>query len=271
MSDLRDAILERAALSLKHGKKAQAESDFKLALTKSIEIGKKMDIIFELLNISLEKKEVQEIVGYVEDCKVLLEKGGDWERRNRLKIYESLEKLLVRDLKQACKLILEAIPTFNSSDIIQFDKLVDSDIVGHLNQLPAVKNFLFSFYRSEYSNFFKSLIPIIEMVSKDEYIGPHKKYFIREVRVSAYNQFLESYKTVSLASMSRSFGVSVEFLDRELSELIATRRINSRIDKISGMVESVSMDQRNKLYFQALRAGDHLLNRIQKLSRLIDI
>ena len=111
-----------------------------------------------------------------------------------------------------------------------------SDIIGHLSLLPEIKNFLFSFYKSDYAGFFRSLIPIIDIVASDPYLGPHKKYFIKEVRVSAYNQFLESYKTVTLASMSKSFGISVEFLDKELSELIASRRINCRIDKISGMV-----------------------------------
>jgi hypothetical protein len=59
-------------LHLKHGKKDLAEVDFKLALTKSIEIGKKLDIIFELMNLTLEKKDIQAITNYVADCKALL-------------------------------------------------------------------------------------------------------------------------------------------------------------------------------------------------------
>jgi len=44
-------------------------------------------------------------------------------------------------------------------------------------------------------------------------MGPHYGYFIREIRIVAYKQYLQSYSSVKLSSMSESFGVSVEFLD----------------------------------------------------------
>jgi 26S proteasome regulatory subunit N7 len=36
---------------------------------------------------------------------------------------------------------------------------------------------------------------------------------VRELRVLVYTQFLESYRSVRLASMAASFGVSIDFLD----------------------------------------------------------
>jgi len=51
--------------------------------------------------------------------------------------------------------------------------------------------------------------------------------------VVAYTQFLESYKSVALASMAAAFNVSNEFLDHEVAELIVAGRINARIDKVS--------------------------------------
>lgn len=86
-----------------------------------------------------------------------------------------------------------------------------------------------------------------------------------------YSQFLESYKTVRLESMATEFGVSPEFLDRELSELISARRLPCKIDKVSGIIETDPTDERNKLYKNAVKRGDHLLNQIQKLSRAIDL
>lgn len=71
--------------------------------------------------------------------------------------------------------------------------------------------------------------------------------------------------------MADAFGVSVDFIDRELSQFIASRRISSKIDKVAGIVESEKLDERNNLYKVALKEGDHLLNRVQKLSRIIDI
>ena len=40
---------------------------------------------------------------------------------------------------------------------------------------------------------------------------------VRELRVLVYTQFLDAYKTVTLASMAEAFGVGVDFLDGELA------------------------------------------------------
>ena len=56
-----------------------------------------------------------------------------------------------------------------------------------------------------------------------------------------------------------------------MSELISARRIACKIDKVAGIVESERIDERNGLYQNALKQGDFLLNRIQKLSRVIEI
>lgn len=45
---------------------------------------------------------------------------------------------------------------------------------------------------------------------------------------------LESYKSVQLQSMAQSFGVSVEFLDHEISRFIASGRLHCKIDKVAG-------------------------------------
>lgn len=56
--------------------------------------------------------------------------------------------------------------------------------------------------------------PLTDDVRRDRYLNPHYHYYMREVRVVAYTQFLESYKSVTLDAMAEAFGVSVPFLDR---------------------------------------------------------
>ena len=48
----------------------------------------------------------------------------------------------------------------------------------------------------------------------DRYLAPHTRYFIREMRIKAYTQLLESYRSLSLQHMAKSFGVSMEFIDK---------------------------------------------------------
>lgn len=42
--------------------------------------------------------------------------------------------------------------------------------------------------------------------------------------------------------MAKAFGVSVDFIDRELSGFIASRSLNCRIDKVSGIIETQRFD-----------------------------
>ena len=45
-------------------------------------------------------------------------------------------------------------------------------------------------------------------------MNAHYRYYAREMRIRAYAQLLESYKSVTLASMADAYGVSVDYLDR---------------------------------------------------------
>jgi hypothetical protein len=51
-------------------------------------------------------------------------------------------------------------------------------------------------------------------------------------------QFLESYKSVTLDNMADAFDVSAAFLDTEIAELIVAGRLNAKIDKVAGIVET---------------------------------
>jgi 26S proteasome regulatory subunit N7 len=76
---------------------------------------------------------------------------------------------------------------------------------------------------------------------------------------------------VTVASMASSFCVSEEFIDNELSNFIVEGRLNVRIDKVNGVLVTNRPDAKNALYQSYIKEGDSLLNRIQKLSRVIDL
>ena len=60
--EVRDAILAKAAFLKKHnGNKALAIAVYEQALKKTIEIGKKMDINFEILSIYLDERNLTKV------------------------------------------------------------------------------------------------------------------------------------------------------------------------------------------------------------------
>ena len=48
----------------------------------------------------------------------------------------------------------------------------------------------------------------------DRLLAPHYRYYVREMRILAYTQLLESYRSLTLQYMATAFGVSTEFIDR---------------------------------------------------------
>ena len=67
--------------------------------------------------------------------------------------------------------------------------------------------------------------------------------------------------------MARDFGVSVEFIDKELYKLISSRKLNCQIDKANGIVESSKTDQRVNLYKEILKKGDNIVEKMYKVAR----
>lgn len=77
--------------------------------------------------------------------------------------------------------------------------------------------------------------------------------------------------SVMLSSMAKSFGIPVSLLDAELSKFIASGRLSAKIDKVGDVVETTRPDTKNLQYQDIIRKGDLLLNRIQKLARVINV
>jgi len=291
--EVRDAIFEKAAFYQKIKDNENAVKFYELALKKSVGVSKKLEVQFSLLHMYLELRDLNKIKEAIDKCKHFLEEGGDWERKNKLKVYEGLYDVMIRNFKDAAYLFLDSIPTFNSPEVVTFNELVfytvltsmvsldraeirkkvihSPDILSVIKELPELKVFLDSFYKCDYRNFMTTFLSIIDKIEADQYLKPHKKYFVREMRLVVYSQFLESYKTVTLDNMALAFGVSSEFIDKELSAFISSRKLNCKIDKISGLIESQRIDKRNNLYQNALKKGDYLLNKLQKLSRVVDV
>jgi 26S proteasome regulatory subunit N7 len=231
---------------------------------------------------------------HVERAKTLVESGGDWDRRNRLKAYEGLYLLTVRSYNLAAPLLLDSLSTFTSYELCTYSSLVvysvlagsvslkrvdfkskvvdapeikailgdgedkllaltgaisagpgaDADMadagasapsaarapvvnlttLGTSSDQPEAEmavdfsplaQLVSSLYNGHYKHFFQALALVEEQfLTQDRYLHEHKNWFIREMRLRAYQQLLQSYRVVGLESMANDFGVTVDFLDR---------------------------------------------------------
>lgn len=109
------------------------------------------------------------------------------------------------------------------------------------------------------------------MLRGDRFLAPHAAYWMRELHILCYHQFLESYSSVQLTAMAAAMDVSVEFLDYHASRYIAAGRLSAKIDKFGGVIRTSRPDATNAQYREVIQKGDLLLNRIQTLARVVDL
>ncbi|XP_069693559.1 26S proteasome non-ATPase regulatory subunit 6 isoform X1 [Periplaneta americana] len=291
--EVREANLKKSEYLCRIGDKEGALSAFRKTYDKTVSLGHRLDIVFHLIRIGLFYLDHDLITRNIEKAKSLIEEGGDWDRRNRLKVYQGTYCIVVRDFKAAANFFLDTISTFTSYELMDYetfvrytvyismislprnelrDKIIrGSEILEVLHTNQDVKNYLFSLYNCQYADFFKNLAHVEGLLRRDYFIYPHYRYYVREMRIMAYTQLLESYRSLTLEYMADAFGVTVEYIDQELSRYIAAGRLHCKVDKVGGIVETNRPDSKNWQYQATIKQGDILLNRVQKLSRVINI
>jgi 26S proteasome regulatory subunit N7 len=71
-------------------------------------------------------------------AEALVEKGGDWDRRNRLKVYRGLHLLSIRQFKPAADLFIDALSTFTATELIPYNDFVALTIMAGALTLDRV-------------------------------------------------------------------------------------------------------------------------------------
>lgn len=291
--EVREAFLNKAEYLSRIGSKEAALTVFRKTQEKTVSLGHRLDLLFHIIRIGLFYVDHDLITRNIEKAKSLIEEGGDWDRRNRLKVYQGVYCMAIRDFKNAANFFLDTVSTFTSYELMDYKTFVTYTVICSMISLPRVdlrekvvkgseilevlhsasdiREYLFSLYNCQYAEFFQKLALVEKMLKQDRLLAAHFRYYVREMRILAYTQLLESYRSLTLQYMADAFGVTTEFVDRELSRFIAAGRLHCKIDKVGGIVETNRPDSKNYQYQACIKQGDILLNRVQKLSRVINI
>jgi 26S proteasome regulatory subunit N7 len=300
-SEVRVSWLRKSEYLSQIGDKEPAVEAFRTTYEKTVGIGNRIDLIFNLIRLGLFFLDHKLINENIDKARELMEQGGDWDRKNRLRSYEGLYKMSIRDMSAAASLFLEAVPTFGSYELMTYEQLIFYTVVttifafnrpdlrekvikcneiqeqlnggGENGSLIPVKQYLEAFYGCRYDEFFRKLVEIEDTrLIGDRYLHPHHQFYCRAMRLKAYQQFLTPYKTVRLDMMAKDFGVSKRYLDAELYAQVSAGNLGTlRIDAVNGVIEMVYTDTKNQLYKTLLHDGDGLMNRIQKLSQRVNL
>jgi len=289
-----DARFEVARFAAKSLSKDEAlEAYGKVLALPKLSSGKTIDATMESARVTLFYGDMKKSAELIAKASKIAQDGGDWDRRNRLKVYTALSKVLARDIKTAASLLVDCIATFSCNELSSYtdfivytivtnilhlprtelkEKIIDGpEILSVSNEIPVVCRLVNTLYDCDYKGYLQAMVELRAILVADRFLQPHSGYIMRELHVLGYKQFLDSYKSVTLESMANSFGVGTEYLDLQLSRFIAAGRLAAKIDKFGGVVETNRPDLKNAQYRDMIQKGDLLLNRIQKLARVVDL
>lgn len=87
-------------------------------------LGTKIDLVLAIIRIGLFFGDKIFVKKHIERATSLVEGGGDWDRRNRLKAYKGLHLLTLRNYKLAAPLLLDSLSTFTSYELCSYSSLV---------------------------------------------------------------------------------------------------------------------------------------------------
>ncbi len=191
--------------------KNEAIAEFKETIEKTQSFNTKIDAIFEILHIGILNKDLDLLKEYLVKIKDLLKDGGDWEKRNRLKVYDGLNYILNRNFKEAGKLFLEALMTFTSYELFDYKTFVfytavtniitvdrntlknrvidNSDVVSCINEIPHLENFLNTFYEGNYNEFLKEFYAIVQRLKTDFFFSKHYNYLFYQIKNILFMNF----------------------------------------------------------------------------------
>lgn len=149
--------------------------------------------------------------------------------------------------------------------------ITNPEVLQALHHNPTLKEFLFSLYNCEYKSFFKQLAQIEIDMKQDMRLHPHYHFYVREMKIKAYDQLLSTYISLNMSFMAEQFGVTEDYIEADISKFIAAKRLNYKIDKVSRKIINIQSDRQAEMFENVVKHGDVLLNRIHKLTRVINI
>ena len=118
------ALLAKADFLMKAGEKETALAAYDAAYAKTVGLGPRLDVLLTKLRLGFFHGDRALVSSLIETAKAALDDGGDWERRNRLKVYEAVHLISIRSFEKAAALLLDSLATFTATELLSYETFV---------------------------------------------------------------------------------------------------------------------------------------------------
>jgi len=102
----------------------EAEKVFREAYELSGGASRKMEILFEIHVMNIEKFDLDALKKDIAICHTLIEEGADWDKKNKLKIFEGVYAMMIQDFKRAADLFVSSIATFTCVELLEYKQFI---------------------------------------------------------------------------------------------------------------------------------------------------
>ena len=132
-----------------------------------------------LLTIALFTEDSIKAKEFIVESKRLNESHGDWDHRNRLKVYEAMYLMAIRDINGASTLLESCIATFTCNEMCTYNqfmfyallaslmhlprtqlkkKIIDNpQVISVIKEVPCMYDLLHSFHNCDYGKYMKTV------------------------------------------------------------------------------------------------------------------
>jgi hypothetical protein len=217
------------------------------------------------------------------------EMWGDWDSRNRFNIYNAINYLLSHNFTEASPLMLNSIQTFASTDILNIDSAMilatylsiircpRKDLVSKVVESPEIiqtllanqveRDFLDHIYNCRYTPFSHLLPAVQDRLLRSPFLASLAPNYLKEARLVAYRQFLQSFQYVKIDAFAQSFGVSADFIEKDVANLISAGRLEARINLVDNIIEMSHTKNKMSQFEQVLVTADVVVNKLNKFTQ----
>ena len=101
-------------------------------------LGTRIDLVLAIIRIGIFFGDKMMVKKNIDRAKALVDSGGDWDRRNRLKAYQGLYLLTIRSYNLAAPLLLDSLSTFTSYELCSYSSLVVYSVLAGSVSLKRV-------------------------------------------------------------------------------------------------------------------------------------
>ena len=138
--------------------------------------------------------------------------------------------------------------------------LNNSAILSLLETNPDTADILENFMLGRFEKFQRQLNQIEQKLRYDAYFGAHlapKVY--KQIRVKTLQQYVKPYKVIDIREISTAFGIPLELIEMELSELISSGAIKAKIDSYKKLMHAQRANPQLDCYKNAVKVGDKFI------------